>query len=136
VRGFAPQPLTNGTLLFLELDLKDLDSLRTCRLKVSLNLDELALIDSKRGSFPRASWIRAAALGVELKAAPAPELAATWQSSARLAACLTQLNEHVTNLNSIRLHDGQAAAADRLAVELEKTRQLLFEFRASLGQDK
>jgi hypothetical protein len=112
--------------------LSNLDSLRTSRLKVSFSLAELSELDQRRGHHSRAAWCRAAALGAQLAAAPTPAWATTWAESARLASCLTQLNEHASSLNSIRLAEGQAAAAASLAAELEQTRQLLAEFRAIL----
>ncbi len=131
-RGFAPRPRPYEALSFLELDLKDLDSLRTARLKVSFNLGELVEIDQRRGSHTRAAWIRAAALGAELRAAPLPEWSTTWRESAGVASWLTQLGEHAHALNSVRLSDGEAAAALKLATEIEQVRELLAEFRASL----
>jgi hypothetical protein len=116
--------------------LKDLDLLRTARLKVAFNLAELAEIDARRGSHSRAAWIRAAALGAELRAAPSPEWATTWRESAGVASWLTQLGEHAHSLNSIRLTDGEAAAATKLATEIAQVRELLADFRASLKLDK
>lgn len=116
--------------------MKDKDTIRKGRLLVSMNLAEFQKLDKRRGHYPRAVFARAALLGATLKQAAMPELATTWQESARLAACLTQLNEHVLSLNTIRLNHDESVSASKLRDELELTRKMLSDFRASLEQSK
>ena len=88
---------------------------------------ELADLDARRGHYSRPEFIRSAALGLQLKAAPLPAAIRTWSDSARIQSCLTQINQHSTALNSIRLEDGKEKAALEL---LNRSREILDEFKA------
>lgn len=88
---------------------------------------ELADLDAHRGHYSRPEFIRSAALGLQLKAAPLPAAIRTWADSARIQSCLTQINSHASILNSIRLEDGQEQAALEL---LGRSKEVLNEFKA------
>lgn len=111
---FGPKPLPS-------------DQLRLAKVRVHFSPVELADLDSRRGHYSRADFLRATGLGSQLKAAPLPAAVRTWSDSARVQSCLTQINEHASTLNSIRLEDGQEKAALEL---LNRSNEILNEFKA------
>lgn len=113
---------------------KPLELLRTVVVTVKLTLIEAALLDEKRGHHGRSAWLRAAGLEMVLVAPLSTKWQSTWEESARLASCLTQINNLATRINGALLSDGEAAAVKILLSELTQTRELLAEFRASISQ--
>lgn len=103
------------------------DQLRLARVRVHFSQLELADLDSRRGHYSRADFLRSTGLGTQLKAAPLPAAVRTWADSARIQSCLTQINEHSTALNAIRLEAGQEQAALEL---LNRANEVLNEFKA------
>jgi hypothetical protein len=89
-------------------------SLRLQAVKVFFSPGELADLDARRGHFPRPAFLRAAGLGHQLQAAPLPAAVTAWADSARVQACLTQINSHAELLNCVALADGQQAVVDEL----------------------
>ena len=116
--GPAPRPLVE---------------LRTVVVTVKITIAEAALLDEKRGHHGRAAWLRAAGLDLVLTPTPTKRWQSTWEESARLAACLTQINNLAVKLNAKNLTDGEVAAAEILRSEISQTRELLAEFRASIS---
>jgi anti-sigma-K factor RskA len=111
-------------------------ALRLIGVKVFFNQSEAEDLDSRRGSWSRAEFIRAAALGAELAAPLSAAYADTFQQSARIQADLTQLNQHCRVLNQLRLSGGEQEAAIHLLKLLPEISRLLAEFRASLPDAK
>lgn len=111
---FGPNPLPS-------------EQLRLARVRVHFSQQELVDLDSRRGHYSRADFLRSTGLGTQLKAAPLPAAVRTWADSARIQSCLTQINQHSTALNSIRLEDGQEQAALEL---LNRSTEILKEFKA------
>lgn len=111
---FGPKPLPS-------------DQLRLAKVRVHFSPVELADLDSRRGHYSRADFLRSTGLGSQLKAAPLPAAVRTWADSARIQSCLTQINQHSTALNSIRLEDGKEKAALEL---LNRSKEILDEFKA------
>lgn len=111
---FGPKPLPS-------------DQLRLASVRVHFSPLELAELDSRRGHYSRPDFLRATGLGTQLKSAPLPLAVRTWSDSARIQSCLTQINEHSTVLNSIRLEAGQEQAALEL---LNRATEVLKEFKA------
>lgn len=103
------------------------ERLRLARVRVHFSQQELADLDSRRGHYSRADFLRATGLGTQLKSAPLPLAVRTWSDSARIQSCLTQINSHASTLNSIRLEDGQEQAALEL---LNRSKEILAEFKA------
>ena len=113
-----------------------LAALRLTGVKVFFASGELEELDRQRQHRARGEFLRAAGLGAEL-AAPLPaEFVTTWSESARLAACLTQINSVAAHLNLIKLTDGDLAAARALQLQVPEVAEVLAEFRASLGDAK
>jgi hypothetical protein len=112
---------------------KALEFLRTIVVTVKLTVGEAALLDSKRGHHGRAAWLRAAGLDMVLVAPLPTKWQTTWEESARLASCLTQINNLAARINVTLLASGEAAAVRILLTELTQTRELLAEFRASIS---
>lgn len=94
--------------------------------KVGFDQAEAAGLDQRRGHYSRASFLRAAGLGANLTAAFDPKLLTTWQESARVQACFTQINDIAYSLNSIRKGSGDGAAADEL---LSRSSEILSAFK-------
>jgi hypothetical protein len=115
---------------------KALEFLRTIVVTVKLTVAEANLLDQKRGHHTRSAWLRAAGLDMVLSAPLTNEWQTTWQESARIAACLTQINNLASRINSTILAEGEAAAVSLLLAELADTRDLLAEFRASISVSK
>lgn len=103
------------------------EQLRLARVRVHFSQQELADLDSRRGHYSRADFLRSTGLGTQLKSAPLPLAVRTWADSARVQSCLTQINSHASVLNSIRLEDGQENAALEL---LNRSKEILNEFKA------
>ena len=103
------------------------DQLRLARVRVHFSQLELADLDSRRGHYSRADFLRSTGLGTQLKSAPLPAAVRTWADSARIQSCLTQINSHANTLNSIRLEDGQEQAALEL---LNRSKEILAEFKS------
>lgn len=95
--------------------------------KVGFNQAELAELDARRGHHTRAAFLRAAGLGSKLFAAFDAKLLTTWQESARVQACFTQINDIAYSLNSIRKSEGADAAAAEL---LARSSEILAAFKA------
>ncbi len=115
---------------------KALELLRTIVVTVKLTIGEAAQLDEKRGHHGRSTWMRAAALDMVLIAPLSSEWQTTWSESARLAACLTQINNLAQRINTSILADGEAIAIRLLISEVQQTRHLLAEFRASIAVEK
>lgn len=113
---------------------KALAFLRTVVITVKLTVTEAAQLDQKRGHHGRAAWLRAAGLDMVLVAPLPTKWQTTWEESARLASCLTQINNLATRINGALLTVGESAAVQILLSELHQTRELLAEFRASISQ--
>lgn len=112
---------------------KALAFLRTVVVTVKLTLGEAAQLDEKRGRHGRSAWLRAAGLDMVLIAPLPTKWQTTWEESARLASCLTQINNLAARINGAILAAGEAAAVQILLSELQQTRELLAEFRASIS---
>lgn len=99
--------------------------LRLACVKVGFTQAELAALDEQRGHYSRAEFLRAAGLGAKLQAAPGAELAATWQSTARLQSSFHHVNKHAKELNTIAVNAGSEAAAREL---LDRSGEILADF--------
>jgi hypothetical protein len=115
---------------------KALEFLRTVVVTVKLTIAETELLDSKRGHHTRSAWLRAAGLDMVLSPPLSNQWQTTWQESARIASCLTQINNLAARINGALLSDGEAAAVQIFLSELAQTRDLLAEFRACISVDK
>ena len=115
---------------------KALEFLRTIVVTVKLTIAEAELLDSKRGHHTRSAWLRAAGLDMVLAPPLTNAWQTTWQESARIASCLTQINNLASRINSTILTEGEAAAVRLLLTELAETRELLADFRASISVEK
>ena len=100
--------------------------------KVGFNQAEAAELDRRRGHHTRAAFIRAAALGVQLIAAFDAKLLTTWQESARVQACFTQINDIAYLLNSVRKNEGEEAAAAELFARSSEILAAFKTFRATI----
>ena len=96
------------------------------QVKVGLTHDEAVQLDARRGHYSRAEFARAAALGNDLLAAPPPLAVQTWADSARIQACLSQINGHAVALNQLNLDQGEQVAARRMLAE---SAQILSDFK-------
>ena len=105
---------------------KPVGELRLLTVKVGLTNDESAQLDARRGHYSRSEFVRAAALGSQLLAAPLPAAVKTWADSARIQACLTQINAHAEALNSTKKDAGDQAAARKM---LSESAQILANFK-------
>lgn len=115
---------------------KALALLRTVVVTVKLTVAEATLLDQKRGHHTRSAWLRAAGLDMVLAPPLTNTWQTTWQESARIASCLTQINNLASRINASLLAEGEAAAVRLLLSELTETRDLLSEFRASISTEK
>jgi hypothetical protein len=130
VQVFEPRKKKSGPVA------KALEFLRTVVVTVKLTVAEADLLDQKRGHHTRSAWLRAAGLDMVLAAPLANEWQTTWSESARIASCLTQINNLASRINSTILAEGEAAAVRLLLSELTETRNLLAEFRCSISVEK
>lgn len=103
--------------------------------KVGFNQAELAELDARRGHHTRAAFLRAAGLGAKLFAAFDAKLLTTWQESARVQACFTQINDIAYSLNSTRKNAGADAAAAELLARSTEILAAFKTFRAEILPD-
>jgi hypothetical protein len=116
---------------------KPATEIRLGMVKVSLNTSEMTLLDELRGHYERAAYIRAAALNQPLPKRPDPAAVTTWSESARVQACFTQINDITYPLNSIRLEEGDEAAARELLRQAPEILAAFKTFRSEiLGGDQ
>lgn len=115
---------------------KSFVDLRLKGVKVFFSAGELADLDSRRAHHQRGEFLRTAGLCQQLTAPLPRELLTTWSESARIAACLTQINQVALNLNQINLSGGQLEAAQALLEQLPEVAFVLAEFRAELSDAK
>lgn len=115
---------------------KALEFLRTVVVTVKLTMAEADLLDQKRGHHTRSAWLRAAGLDMVLAPPLTNAWQTTWQESARIASCLTQINNLASRINTSLLVEGEASAVRLLLSELSETRDLLAEFRVSISTEK
>jgi hypothetical protein len=111
---------------------KPASALRLGTVKVSLNVTEMTLLDELRGHYERSAFMRAAALNQPLPKKPDPLAVTTWAESARIQACFTQLNELAHPLNTIRLEQGEEAAARELLRQAPLILSLFKKFRSEI----
>ncbi|MCY1167895.1 hypothetical protein D9M73_78710 [compost metagenome] len=105
---------------------KPASQLRLSIVKVGFTPDELASLDTRRGHYGRAAFLRAAGLDIKLMAAPSAAAVTTWAESARVQACFTQINDIAFSLNNTR----QAAGVDSAAAELlSRSAEILSAFK-------
>ena len=103
--------------------------------KVGFNQAEAADLDARRGHYSRAAFIRAAALGARLVAAFDSKLLTTWQKSARVQSCFTQINDIAHSLNLVRKNAGEEAAAAELLARSSEVLAAFKEFRVTIMPD-
>jgi hypothetical protein len=106
--------------------------IRLGMVKVSLNVAEMNLLDKLRGHYERSAFMRAAALNQPLPKKPDPSAVTTWAESARVQACFTQLNELTHPLNTIKLEQGEEAAARELLAQAPEILALFKKFRSDV----
>lgn len=106
---------------------KPANQLKLVVVKVGLDQAEAVDLDARRGHYTRAAFLRAAGLGVQLQAAFDAKLLTTWQESARVQACFTQINDIAYSLNSTRKNAGVDVAAAEL---LARSSEILAAFKA------
>ena len=102
------------------------DQLKLVVVKVGFDQAEAADLDARRGHHTRAAFLRAAGLGFQLQATFDPKLLTTWQESARVQACFTQINDIAYSLNLVRKNQGEEAAAAEL---LARSSEILAAFK-------
>ena len=90
------------------------DQLKLTSVKVGFSQAQLAELDANRGHYPRAAFLRATGLKEKLKALPTPEFVSTWSETARIKSDFHHINQHAAHLNTMRLADGEDAAAREL----------------------
>lgn len=105
---------------------KSAHQLKLVTVKVGFDQAEAADLDARRGHYTRAAFLRAAGLDTQLQAAFDAKLLTTWQESARVQACFTQINHIAYSLNSIRKSEGADAAAVEL---LARSTEILAAFK-------
>ena len=115
--------------------IKPADQLKLVTVKVGFDQAEAADLDARRGHYSRAAFLRAAGLGVQLQAAFDARLLTTWQESARVQACFTQINNIAYSLNSSQKHTGEEAAAAELLARSAEILAAFKEFRAAILPD-
>jgi hypothetical protein len=106
--------------------------LRLNTVKVGHTQAELAALDTNRGHYGRAEFLRAAGQEAVLQAAPGEVLAQTLSTTARIQSCFFHINDHATVLNTIRLSDGPEAAARELLARSGQILKDFTEFRAAV----
>jgi hypothetical protein len=104
--------------------------LRLAVVKVAFSPAELQKLDSEKGHYTRAAFLRAAGLDQKLHAALPVEIATTWAESARVQACFTQINNIAYSLNQVRQNEGEAAGAAKMLAESTSILVAFKEFRA------
>jgi hypothetical protein len=111
---------------------KPASDLRLTTVKVGFTQDELAHLDTRRGHYGRAAFLRAAGLDIKLMATPSPAAVTTWAESARIQACFTQINDIAYSLNNTRQVDGVESAAAELLARSSEILEAFKEFRAEI----
>lgn len=106
--------------------------LRLATVKVGFTQAELAALDTQRGHYSRAEYLRAAALGHRLQAAPSGELATSWSESARIQSSFHHINHHAQHLNTLTLNDSQGAAARQFLAGSSQILTDFTEFRSTV----
>jgi ferritin-like metal-binding protein YciE len=81
---------------------------------------------------PAAAITRGRLSFAQLQAAFDANLLTTWQQSARVQACFTQINHIAFSLNSIRKNAGEEAAASELLARSSEILAAFKEFRATI----
>ena len=116
---FGPAPLPSSQL-------------KLTSVKVGFDQAQLAELDANRGHYPRAAYLRSAGLKEKLKPLPAPESVTLWTETSPIQSCFFHINEHAQNLNSLRLNEGEAAAAGALQAITADVYSLFVKFRSQL----
>lgn len=111
---------------------KSANQLKLATVKVGFDQTEAADLDARRGHHTRAAFLRAAGLGVQLQAAFDAKLLTTWQQSARVQACFTQINHIAYSLNSTQKNAGVDAAATELLARSSEILAAFKNFRAEI----
>ena len=111
---------------------KPADQLKLVTVKVGFDQAEVADLDCRRGHHTRAAFLRAAGLGVQLQAAFDAKLLTTWQESARVQSCFSQINDIAYSLNSTRKNAGVDAAAVELLARSAEILAAFKTFRAEI----
>lgn len=113
------------------------NQLKLVTVKVGFDQAESTDLDRRRGHYSRAAFLRAAGLNHQLQAAFDARLLTTWQESARVQACFSQINNIAYSLNSSQKHTGEEAAAAELLARSAEILAAFKEFRAQImpGQD-
>lgn len=105
---------------------KPANQLKLVVVKVGLDQSEAADLDCRRGHHTRAAFLRAAGLDAKLQASFDAKLLTTWQESARVQSCFSQINDIAYSLNSTRKNAGVDAAAVEL---LDRSSEILAAFK-------
>ncbi len=111
---------------------KPAEQLKLIVVKVGFDRAEAAQLDARRGHYGRAAFLRGAGLGTQLQAAFDAKLLTTWQESARVQACFTQINHIAYSLNSTQKSRGIDAAAAELFARSEEILSAFKKFRAEI----
>lgn len=109
--------------------------LKLITVKVGFDQAEAADLDRRRGHHTRAAFLRAAGLNAKLQAAFDAKLLTTWQQSARVQACFTQINHIAYSLNSTRKSAGVDAAAAEILARSSEILAAFKDFRAEILPD-
>lgn len=111
---------------------KPANQLKLVTVKVGFDQAEAADLDANRGHYTRAAFLRAAGLKAQLQAAFDAKLLTTWQQSARVQACFTQINDIAYSLNLTRKNAGVDAAAAELLTRSTEILAAFKSFRAEI----
>ena len=114
---------------------KSAHQLKLVTVKVGFDQAEAADLDARRGHHTRAAFLRAAGLNAKLQAAFDAKLLTTWQQSARVQGCFTQINDIAYSLNSTRKSAGVDAAAAELLARSSEILAAFKDFRAEILPD-
>ena len=106
--------------------------LKLVTVKVGFDQAQAAELDARRGPYGRAAFLRAAGLGAKLQAAFDAKLLTTWQQSARVQACFTQINNIAYSLNATRKNAGEEAAAAEMLARSPEILAAFKEFRSQI----
>lgn len=111
---------------------KPAEQLRLVVVKVGFTQDELTSLDTRRGHYGRAAFLRAAGLDIKLWAAPNAAAVTTWAESARIQSCFTQINDIAYSLNETRQALGVDSAAAELLARSSEILEAFKEFRSEI----
>ena len=114
---------------------KSAHQLKLVTVKVGFDQAEASDLDARRGHHTRAAFLRAAGLNAKLQAAFDAKLLTTWQQSARVQGCFTQINDIAYSLNSTRKSAGVDAAAAELLARSSEILAAFKDFRAEILPD-